>query len=456
MDKYLKMKYVDFVKRGPTFIQKMLVSEIYNFTHVISAGLMLVSELALLILLCLLLLYTDLYATVAVILFLGISLVIAKKLITGRMAELGFIREQSHKRYYDSISNIFRNYKYIKTTNSKILPANQFSENVSKYVAANARAATLSLIPRSILEFLGYFVIILLFIYVLLINKGSITDSLPILTMFALGLMRMLPSVNRIITSFNQIHFHKNTLKLICSEALIESQSKTNLKLYFNRCIQVSNLEIQTNEGHLLLKDSSLTINKNSKIGIVGSSGVGKSTLVDVLLGLHAESKSKIKVDDSTISNFTELNLRSIVSFIPQKIYLFSGSVGQNISMSSEFDRIKVQSILKKVELDAVFFSREGSDTQVGEDGLLLSGGQLQRMGIARALYEDSEILIMDEPTSSVDSETANTLMNKTDEISERKTLIIISHQLDILNKCDSIYEIKDQKLNLVNNVQRN
>jgi ABC-type multidrug transport system fused ATPase/permease subunit len=149
------------------------------------------------------------------------------------------------------------------------------------------------------------------------------------------------------------------------------------------------------------------------------------------------------------------LNLKSIASFIPQKIYLFDGSVGHNISMSREYDRIKLNSILKKVELDTVFSSREGLDSQVGEDGLLLSGGQLQRLGIARALYDDSEILIMDEPTSSVDSETANTLMNKIYEISENKTLIIISHQLNILNKCDYIYEIKDQKISLVNNVQR-
>jgi ABC-type multidrug transport system fused ATPase/permease subunit len=453
LDKYLKMQYVDFLKRGPTFIQKILVSETYNFTHIISAGLMLVSEASLLLLLCLLLLYTDLYATVVAILFLGVSLLITKKMITGKMADLGIIREESHKRYYESISNLFRNFKYIKTTNAHILPANQFNEEVSAYVCANVRAATLSLIPRSILEFFGYLVIILLFLYVLLSNKGSITDALPILAMFSLGLMRMLPSVNRIITSINQIHFHKKTLKIICTEALLKGQTENKSKLMFNSYIKVMNLQVKTTEGQLLLKDSSLTIKKNSKIGIIGSSGVGKTTLVDVLLGLHGEYQSIIKVDDLLVDNFYKLNLNSISSFIPQKVYLFGGSVGQNISMSSDYDQFKVDSILKKVDLDGVFFDREGSETHVGEDGLFLSGGQLQRIGIARALYNDSEIIIMDEPTSSVDPETAKLLMNKIYEISERKTLIIISHQISILSKCDLLYEIKNQKINLVSNV---
>jgi ABC-type multidrug transport system fused ATPase/permease subunit len=452
LDKYLKMQYVDFLKRGPTFIQKMLVSETYNFTHVISAGLMLVSEAALLLLLFLLLLYTDLYATVAAILFLCISLLITKKMITGKMAELGAIREKSHKRYYDSISNLFRNYKYIKTANKSIIPVNQFHEHVSSYVGANVRAATLSLIPKSVLEFLGYLVIISLFIYVLIINKGSITDAIPILAMFSLGLMRMLPSVNRIVTSFNQIQFHKNTVNLICAEALLKAQDNNSLKLIFNNYIEVSNLDVHTNEGQLLLKDSSLIIKKYSKIGIIGGSGVGKTTLVDVLLGLHQEYQSIIKVDDFLVDNFDRLNLKSIASFIPQRVYLFDGSVGQNISMSIDFDPIKVESILKKVDLDKVFSAREGLDTQVGEDGLLLSGGQLQRLGIARALYNDSEIIIMDEPTSSVDPGTATLLMNKIYELSESKTLIIISHQIDILKKCESIYEIKNHKINLVSN----
>ena len=213
------------------------------------------------------------------------------------------------------------------------------------------------------------------------------------------------------------------------------------------------NLQVKTTEGQLLLKDSSLTIKKNSKIGIIGSSGVGKTTLVDVLLGLHGEYQSIIKVDDLLVDNFYKLNLNSISSFIPQKVYLFGGSVGQNISMSSDYDQFKVDSILKKVDLDGVFFDREGSETQVGEEGLFLSGGQLQRIGIARALYNDSEIIIMDEPTSSVDPETAKLLMNKIYEISERKTLIIISHQISILSKCDLLYEIKNQKINLVSNV---
>jgi ABC-type multidrug transport system fused ATPase/permease subunit len=453
LDKYLKMQYADFLKRGPTYIQKILVSETYNFTHIISAGLMLVSEASLLILLCLLLLYTDIYATVVAILFLGVSLLITKKMITGKMADLGIIREESHKRYYESISNLFRNFKYIKTTNAHLLPVNQFNEEVSAYVSANVRAATLSLIPRSILEFLGYLVIILLFLYVLLSNKGSITDALPILAMFSLGLMRMLPSVNRIITSINQIHFHKNTLKIICTETLLKDQTENKSKLIFNSYIKVMNLQVKTTEGQILLRDSSLTIKKNSKIGIIGSSGVGKTTLVDVLLGLHGAYQSIIKVDDFLVDNFYKLNLNSISSFIPQKVYLFGGSVGQNISMSSDYDQFKVDSILKKVALDGVFFAREGSETQVGEDGLFLSGGQLQRIGIARALYNDSEIIIMDEPTSSVDPETAKLLMNKIYEISERKTLIIISHQINILSKCDLLYEIKNQKINLVSNV---
>lgn len=449
LDKYLKMQYVDFVKRGPTFIQKILISETYNFTHIISAGLMFFTEFVLLSLLCILLLITDVYATLAAMLFLGASVFFIKKMITSKMSHLGYIREVAHKYYYESISNIFRNFKYIKTINLNKFSVNQFDENINRYVESNLRAATLSLIPRSMLEFLGYFVIIALFIYALKKNDGSISEALPVLSMFALGLTRLLPSVNRIITSYNQILFHKNSLRIIYEEVSLKSREQTTRPIKFLDSINIENLLIYTNEGQLVIKNGFFLIKKNAKIGIVGASGSGKSTLIDVILGLHKVEGAIVKVDGLVMKDLDDLNLKSITSFIPQKVYLFRGTVGQNVAMSNVYDINKVQQALKKVDLDFVFQDRDGLDTEVGEDGLMLSGGQLQRIGIARALYQDSEIIIMDEPTSSVDSKTAEFLMNKVYEVSENKTLIIVSHQINVLNFCDYIYKINKNTLTL-------
>ena len=179
-------------------------------------------------------------------------------------------------------------------------------------------------------------------------------------------------------------------------------------------------------------------------------SGSGKTTLIDVLIGIRDYSEGSILIDGKISSKKRFLGLSGIVSYIPQNIFLSDMSILDNITMGTESDNEKVLDILGKVELRNIFMAREGLNTKLGDGGVEMSGGQSQRIGIARALYRNSEVIIMDEPTSSLDEVTSQRLMKNVYEISKNKTLIVVTHNPKILFLCDKIYNFANGELNEV------
>ena len=195
------------------------------------------------------------------------------------------------------------------------------------------------------------------------------------------------------------------------------------------------------------MQDISFTISQGQKIGLLGKSGSGKTTLIDSIVGLHPVESGKVYLNGLDISLNSIKNIRPVVSYIPQHVYLFSGSVAENIAMSLQFENSKVIETLKQVDLWETFKLRDGTATQVGESGVRLSGGQMHRIGIARALYRNAQIIIMDEPTASLDVSTAKVILDELVELSKGKTLIVISHQEELLDMCDMIYKIENHRM---------
>ena len=199
-----------------------------------------------------------------------------------------------------------------------------------------------------------------------------------------------------------------------------------------------------------VLNDINITIKKGSKVAFIGESGSGKSTLVNIIIGLYQPTNGKLLVDGTLINEQNVDSWRGKIGYIPQSVYLFDGTVGENIAFGSSYDKKKVESCLKKARIFDFLSLKEGQDTIVGEGGVMLSGGQMQRVAIARALYLEPEVLILDEATSALDTDMEKEIMNEIYDISKDKTLIIIAHRLSTLDKCEVIYKIENGKLNNV------
>jgi ATP-binding cassette, subfamily B, bacterial PglK len=189
--------------------------------------------------------------------------------------------------------------------------------------------------------------------------------------------------------------------------------------------------------GEEIISGVSLEIKKGEKIAITGESGSGKSTLVDIITGIHKPVLGKVYIDDKAITDDNIRSWRKKIGYIPQSIYLFDGTVAENISFGSMPDVEKIITALKKANIWDFLSQKEGLNTKVGDGGIQLSGGQQQRIGIARALYDDPEVLVLDEATSALDNETEQKIMDEIYNVSANKTLIVIAHRLTTIERCD-------------------
>ena len=214
-----------------------------------------------------------------------------------------------------------------------------------------------------------------------------------------------------------------------------------------NSLLKVSNLAVSfdTVEGSInAVQGIDFELNKGQTLAIIGESGSGKSTLVDLIIGLYRPIDGEIRIDNLLLDKSNLQNWRSQVGYIPQQIYLFDGTIADNVCFGREMDMDLLFKVLKQANIYDFLESKQGIKTLVGEGGIQLSGGQKQRIAIARALYGKPEILILDEETSALDEKTEKKIMNEIYQISQNKTLIVVAHRLSTINNCDKVYEVRD------------
>jgi len=291
------------------------------------------------------------------------------------------------------------------------------------------------------------------------LRNPDMTASLPTIALFGMAAIRIMPSLNRSIgflssirfamTHFNQIYDDLLEAKLSPDEA-----GRNSVKMNLSQNVAVKDLSFKyPGTDKAIFEKAQLTIKKGQAIGIVGSSGAGKTTLIDLMLGLLVPDEGEILVDGVNIASDIK-GFRQTIGYVPQEIYLIDDTIAANIAFGDskadvDYDRIWESLRIANLE-DYVKSLDKGPDSIVGERGTRLSGGQRQRLGIARAVYNDPEILIFDEATSALDNESERAISEAITTIGQTKTLIIIAHRPGTLEKCDAIYEIKDGTISAV------
>jgi ABC-type multidrug transport system fused ATPase/permease subunit len=285
-------------------------------------------------------------------------------------------------------------------------------------------------------------------------TTNSLIDILPTLGFYALVGFRSIPSVNRMINQIQAIKFGEAIIDTICDEFLRHSPSaskKRRILYSFKRNISITNLKFRYKfDQPYIFQDISLTIKKGESLGIVGETGSGKSTFMNILLGILIPSKGKITIDGNDIHKNKPV-LTHILGFVPQDIFLLDDSIAKNVAFGEEdsaLDLNKVNWALKEALLENFIKKHDsGIYTKVGERGIRLSGGQKQRLGIARALYYGAQILVFDEATSSMDEETERLVMKNIDKMKKKYTLIIVAHRLSTLRGCDRVLKLDSNGL---------
>lgn len=399
--------------------------------------------------------------TIFVAAMMGIIMLIITKFVKPILRTKGIERQEQNALLYKWILQGVTGIKEIKVANKEKFFEDNYETSGLKYISAEKWNYVFGNAPRLLIEMVSVGSM-LSFIAIAIYRGVEIEKLIPALGAFAMAAVKLMPSANRIVAAINQIAFQGPALdRLVEDFKELESLSSTNSKMLHNKTANIvinkdSNIIFENicyrypNNSGYILENADMTIPIGKSVGIVGKSGAGKTTVVDILLGLLKIEKGKLSVDDTDImSNYAEWI--SHIGYIPQSIFILDDTIRANVAFGladDKIDEIKVWNALKEAHLDEFVKNLpEGINTKLGERGVRISGGQRQRIGIARALYENPEILVFDEATSALDNETEAAIMSSINSLHGKKTLIIIAHRLQTIAGCDIIYRVENGKI---------
>jgi len=441
---YAHIDYAHFVIRNSSDLKKTLLAESLNIQSVLKAMIDIVSESFVLALLLGLVFYTDwklaLVLLVVFTLVFYIFIYFFKNKIIQWSQERASIMKGVHRELDETLSN-FKFMKLIGAEEVKVSSFESHSINMSKI---NVLVQMTNQAPKYFIETLGLIVIVAIIFYTLTLDASE--SFMGILAIYAVAFYRALPSLNKIMASFSNFQYFRNTIEQVYNDLNSKRESYTEISpVEFRSKIEVQNLTFKYNTADkMLFNNLNISIEKNQNVAITGPSGCGKSTLVDILMGLLNIENSTILVDGKKVNSENIISWRKKFGYIPQEIYLYDGTVADNIAFGREYDEDRIITVLKQANIYEYLQAKDGLETVVGEGGMQLSGGQKQRLGIARALYDNPEILVLDEATSALDNETEKKIMDEIYNISKDKTLIIIAHRLSTIEQCDTIIDLNN------------
>lgn len=460
MINFMKRPYEYYLGAETAVIQRNITSDVNNMYALILTILQLTSELVVFTCLAVVLLLVDAAMVLTITVLLVAVLVIIKIVLKPIMYKAGQDNQDYYSDLFKWIEEAVMGIKEIKVANKEHYFINEYAKCGAGYVGAVQKYNVYNSTPRLLIEticiggLVGYMSVVML-------NGATMEQMIPQLTVFGLAAMRLLPSANRINNYSTSISYFEpflwnvsehlqteiNDGNVVYDEAVYREKKEVE-KLPVNNEIVLEDITYKyPNTEKLIFNHANIQIPIGSAVGIVGSSGSGKTTMVDVLLGLLQLQTGTIKADGVDVQTNYEGWLKNI-GYIPQTIFMIDETIRKNVAFGyadDEIDDEKVWAALREAQLDEFVKSLpDGLDTGIGERGIRLSGGQRQRIGIARALFEDPEVLVLDEATSALDGETEAAIMDSINRLHGKKTLIIIAHRLTTIEKCDMVYRVED------------
>jgi ABC-type bacteriocin/lantibiotic exporter with double-glycine peptidase domain len=359
----------------------------------------------------------------------------------------------ANKERYQSCQEVFGGIKDVMINHAYDYYYQRFDRNSRIYAKHYASHESLGQIPLHIIETIGYGCLIILAIF-LVLQDYSVGIILPIIGLYGVAAYRMLPAAQNVYRAVTTYKFSQHVLNGVIYEFQLDSNKHNfNRKkdiISFNSSLELEDVcfEYPNHSNKKILENINIKIDKNSSFGITGKSGSGKSTLMDIMLGLLRPTSGTLKIDGKVINQENVESWQSIVSYVPQFIYLADMTVAENIAFGIPRDKMDFQlikNVAKLAQIDEFITKnlKDGYNTVIGERGILLSGGQRQRLGIARALYKQPQVIFMDEATSALDAETEKAVNEAIQSLNGKMTMVIIAHRESAIEKSHSILRLK-------------
>jgi len=402
--------------------------------------------------------WTDIYTLTLLVILIGSYAIIYNKIFRERLKEYGYLNNKHNVRMVQGINEAVDGLKEIR-----ILGKEKYFYNIMRNGAKNsanisAKSSIINTLPSYTTEFLMIlFVVLIVMISTLLGQDPQLV--IPILSMFGVAAVRLIPSANFIMSGFSQINFTRDAIDILYDDlinlkplALKESSESTQNLFNFN-LFELKNIKFTYQYGEDPSIDNiSLVVKEGEAIGFIGASGSGKTTLIDIILGLLKADKGEIILNGRALTSEEDLyNWRSQIAYLPQEIFLIDDTLEQNIALGvekGEINKKQIRNALKQAKLlDFIEQLPLGVKTIIGERGIRLSGGQRQRVALARAFYHQRNILVMDEATSALDNETEREIIDEIKRLKGDMTMIIVAHRYSTIEHCDLIYKIDKGKI---------
>ena len=453
---YLHQPYSWFLNRHSADLGKTILSEV---SHVIGLGINPLMELIAKGMVALALIILLVLIDPKLALIVGFSIGGTYSLIffftRSYLNQIGNIRLKNNNLRFKSVSEAFGAAKEIKVGALEKIYIKRFSDSAITYAQNQASASVVSLLPRFILEAIAFGGILLVILY-LISKTGTFNNALPILSLYVYAGYRLMPALQVIYASSSQLTFVGASIdKLyddIKSLRTIKSTNKDDT-VFLNKKITLSNIYYKyPNTSRSALKNLNLSVAANTTVGLVGTTGSGKTTTVDIILGLLTPQKGTLEIDGKKISKQKIRSWQKSIGYVPQNIYLSDDTIAANIAFGIDPNEISLKAVKRASKIANLhnFVTNDLSkkyQTIIGERGVRLSGGQRQRIGIARALYHNPKMLILDEATSALDNQTEKAVMDAVNNLNKSITIILIAHRLSTVKKCDNIFILKNGKI---------
>ena len=453
---YLNQPYSWFLNRHSADLGKTILSEV---GHVVGGGMSplmeAIAKSMVAVSIIALLFFTDPKLTLIVGLIFLVAYGLTYKFSSGYLHKIGEENLINNQLRYTAVSEAFGAAKEVKVGGLEKIYIKRFSNPTQIFLKNHAFSQVIALLPRFALEAISFGGIILLILF-LMKQTGNLNTFLPIISLYVFAGYRLMPAIQAIYGCFIKVAFVRPSLdKLVEDIKNLKTSEPDNLKdtLLLNKTIALKNIHYNyPNSSRSALKDINIRINAKTTVGLVGATGSGKTTTVDIILGLLEAQKGSLEIDDQIITKYNTRAWQRSIGYVPQHIFLSDATVAANIAFGvdpKDINEKAVENASKIANLHEFIIDElpKKYQTTIGERGVRLSGGQRQRIGIARALYHNPKVLILDEATSALDNLTENAVMEAVNKLSKNITIILIAHRLNTVKNCDMIFKFEKGQL---------
>lgn len=463
MINFMERPYEYYLNADTSVIQRSITSDVNNMYGLILALLQLFSEAIVFVCLIAVSFAADAWMTITVTILLVVVLGVIKFILKPIMKKAGEENQDFYSGLYKWIDQSVMGIKEIKVAGKENYFINEYAKCGAGYVNAVQKYNLYNATPRLLIETVAIASMIL-YMMIQLLRGTAVTAIVPQVGALAVAAMRLIPCANRINNHLTSISYFEPFFMGVSDNLQEEIRDETidYDEAAYKNTADVEKLEIHEkielrdivykypNTEVYIFDHAFMEIPIGKSVGIVGTSGAGKTTVVDILLGLLQLQSGQILADGTEVREHYQSWLKNI-GYIPQSIFMIDSTIRKNVAFGfrdEEIDDEKVWRALREAQLDEfVKGLPEGLNTSIGERGIRISGGQRQRIGIARALFEDPEVLVLDEATSALDNDTEAAIMDSINRLHGRKTLIIIAHRLQTIEKCDMVYRVEQGKV---------